>query len=1091
MKFFCGIPALAVLSVFLVPGAVAQPVADRYALILEDASVASHFTTREQTQSAGARTYRERLQGRQKKLMSELSSRHVQVTGSVNTVLNAVFVAAFGDRVLELRALPAVKDVVRLRWFRPDLNQANQLVNAPTAWGALAGSQNAGRGIKIAILDTGIEQTHPAFQDDTLPMPAGYPLCGVPDCAFTNNKVIVARSYVRQLAAGSDPANPARDSRPDDYSPRDRAGHGTAAASCAAGNLNSGVVAFSGMAPKAYLGNYKVYGSPGVNDSTSEDVIIQALEDAYNDGMDVINFSTSAPAFTGALDSGSICGNKSGVPCDLAAQAFENLARKGIVIVASAGNYGDNALLRPALNTISSPADAPSVIAVGSTTNSHEFQPAISVQGGGVPGNLKRIPAQPGDGRPLQRPLTAPLRDAAQAGNDGFACSPFPAGALAGTIALIQRGPGNNGCDFSTKLGNAQNAGAVGVVFYVQDQSTPLPPGGLAPFTIGAVIVTNTDGVALKNFAVANPGRMVTLDPAGIELPATANRLATANSYQPGRSFSSLGPGPGDLAIKPELVAPGTSIYMAFESFDPLGDLYSSNGYGVASGTSFSAPLVAGAAALVKQKHPAYSAAQIKSALVNTAAQDVLTDVSGNPVNVLSVGAGKLDAGAAVNSNVTCVPSTISLGALTAGSLPRTVPLTIANNGPTTVNLSLLLAVGRSSGLSLTFDKQNLLLPAGAAATVNVTLSGPVPLPGAYYGALAIQGSGISLRVPYLYLAGSGIPANIIALNGLGFDGTVGEPIPERLIAFKLVDANGVPVPNVPVTFTAPSGGAIQTPDLATDANGVAAAFPVLGSQPGNYSFVATAGGLRVTFSGNARLKPNIPPRSVLNAASFDPNGVIVPGSYITIFGTGLSDRTAFGATLRLPLSLNQVSVSFDVPSAGISAPGHLIYVNPTQVNVQVPWELQGQKLAQVKVTVNYSTSNVVSVPLADSAPAFFEGLPGMAAALDAASRPVSAANPVRSGQVVELFANGLGPVTHPPASGEPAPPFPLAETTTVPVVTIGGQLATVAFSGLAPGFSALYQLNVVVPAGLSPGVQPVTITMGLTTSKALGLAVN
>ncbi len=71
-------------------------------------------------------------------------------------------------------------------------------------------------------------------------------------------KVIVARSYVRQLGAGSNPLNPAADSRPDDFSPRDHSGHGTAVASAAAGNLNTGLVPISGVAPKAYLGSYRL-----------------------------------------------------------------------------------------------------------------------------------------------------------------------------------------------------------------------------------------------------------------------------------------------------------------------------------------------------------------------------------------------------------------------------------------------------------------------------------------------------------------------------------------------------------------------------------------------------------------------------------------------------------------------------------------------------------------------------------------------------------------------------------------------------------------------------------------------------------------
>ena len=98
---------------------------------------------------------------------------------------------------------------------------------------------------------------------------------------YTNKKVIVARSYVPMIAAGSNPANPAADSSPDDYSARDRDGHGSAVAAAAAGvQNNAGSVPFSGMAPKAYLGSYKIYGSPGVGFGPPEIVLIKALDDA-------------------------------------------------------------------------------------------------------------------------------------------------------------------------------------------------------------------------------------------------------------------------------------------------------------------------------------------------------------------------------------------------------------------------------------------------------------------------------------------------------------------------------------------------------------------------------------------------------------------------------------------------------------------------------------------------------------------------------------------------------------------------------------------------------------------------------------------
>jgi uncharacterized protein (TIGR03437 family) len=209
-----------------------------------------------------------------------------------------------------------------------------------------------------------------------------------------------------------------------------------------------------------------------------------------------------------------------------------------------------------------------------------------------------------------------------------------------------------------------------------------------------------------------------------------------------------------------------------------------------------------------------------------------------------------------------------------------------------------------------------------------------------------------------------------------------------------------------------------------------------------------------------------------------------------------LNNANGDGASwLPLPMMIDSVNVSFDVPSAGISVPGNLIFVSPGQINVQVPWELQGQSSAQVKVTMDEMYGypvfgNVVTVPLAAYAPAFYVG-GGTIAAEDAVTGvAILASNPAHPGEILSLYANGLGPVTNQPASGAPAPGGPnLASTTTPLVVTIGGQQVTPSFSGLAPGYPGLYQLNVTVPAGLT-GNQNVTVSIGGQTSPAVVLPV-
>ncbi|MDQ2900692.1 MAG: hypothetical protein M3Y07_12965, partial [Acidobacteriota bacterium] len=135
----------------------------------------------------------------------------------------------------------------------------------------------------------------------------------------------------------------------------------------------------------------------------------------------------------------------------------------------------------------------------------------------------------------------------------------------------------------------------------------------------------------------------------------------------------------------------------------------------------------------------------------------------------------------------------------------------------------------------------------------------------------------------------------------------------------------------------------------------------------------------------------------VVGAGDSDPGRALAPGSYITIYGANLSPTTRSFVTPYLPISLVGVSVSFDVASVGISVPGRISYVSASQINVQIPWELQGQTSAMVKVTNNGVSSALYTLPLAGYAPAFL-------AALTA-----------QRGQPVSIYANGLGPVDNQP----------------------------------------------------------------------------
>ena len=1092
------------LLTFLLPvAAFPQAASNRYAIFLQDEPLAKHFGSRTELDSPAATTYRQRIETAQQAVRSELTNRGIRINGSVNTLLNAIFVVMPSDRVAEVKGIAGVLEVAPVRRHDLFLNRATTLMNAPQAWALTSGGQtNAGAGIKIGIIDTGVDQTHPALQDASLQMPAGYPKCSGTDCAFTSNKVIVARSYIRQLAAGTNPANPAADSRPDDYSARDHIGHGTATASTAAALISQTAangVTISGMAPKAYIGSYKVFGSPTVNDGTYGDIEAQAIEDALKDGMDIVSFSGGGPAFTGPLDTGAACGLAAGVFCDVAAAAFEAAAQKGLTIVVAAGNNGANGWNYPLYNSISTPGNAPSVITAGATTSSHGFSGLVEVTGSGVPANLNAMVSITSDSFASGGALSAALIDVTTIGNDGYACTALPAQTLNGAIALIERGPtGSGACSFSTKMANAASAGAWGVVFYMATPGTPVAPTGLSSFTQTASMISNTDGVNLKNFLAAHPGYTVTIDPAATEVSGlTPNQLA---------SFGSFGPSLGVNGLKPDLLAVGESIYMPTQNYDILGEMFSSNRFIFAAGTSFSTPLIAGAAALVKQNHPAYKGPQIKSALIDTATRNVTSDDQGSTtLTILQTGAGQLTADMAIKTTVTANPASISFGVLKSASLPVSQLITFTNTGASSVTLALSAQASTGSAPAA-LDKQSLTIAGGGTGTATLTLSGSIAAAGIYSGTISVTGGAIPISLPWMYLVGTGTATNIQVTSGDFNDGTVNQLIPDGQVALQLTDDYGVPVPATQVSWVADNGIKLTQTSTATDAYGMAYATVTMGPIAGTFSVYAcvaatcsssfvNSGGFGHAFTEYSRPAPVMSSAGVVNAASY--KQPVAPGSYITMFGTGLydSDLTSTGNPLdiatgpRLPLALDYTMVSFDVPSAGISVPCRMYYVSAGQISCQVPWELQGQTTAKVKVTVDFSYGNVVDVPLSTYSPAMFPY--GSIAAATNNAGVVSTANPAVRGQNVTLYCNGLGPVTNQPASGEPASLQVLSQTTPNPAtVTIGGVPGNVTFSGLAPSEIGVYQINVTVPAGVSPGTQPIIVSIGGVSSPASSLPI-
>jgi subtilisin family serine protease len=163
-------------------------------------------------------------------------------------------------------------------------------------------------------------------------------------------------------------------------------------------SVTAPLATISGVAPKAWLGSYKVFGTPGVNDSTTEDALLAAIDDAVNDGMDVINLSLGTDLVTRLSD-------------DPEVQMLEAAALLGVVVVAAAGNNGSDP------GTISSPAVGPSVIAVGATNHDRFFSGSVLVRGSPT------LVAIPGNGANSPSPISAPLVDVSTLDPAGLGCT--------------------------------------------------------------------------------------------------------------------------------------------------------------------------------------------------------------------------------------------------------------------------------------------------------------------------------------------------------------------------------------------------------------------------------------------------------------------------------------------------------------------------------------------------------------------------------------------------------------------------------------------------------------------------------------------
>jgi uncharacterized protein (TIGR03437 family) len=234
-----------------------------------------------------------------------------------------------------------------------------------------------------------------------------------------------------------------------------------------------------------------------------------------------------------------------------------------------------------------------------------------------------------------------------------------------------------------------------------------------------------------------------------------------------------------------------------------------------------------------------------------------------------------------------------------------------------------------------------------------------------------------------------------------------------------------------------------------------------------------------------------------VNAANPAGGNAVAPGSIASLYGANLAPATAVpDAAATLPFTLGGVTMTI----GGGSVP--LFFVSPTQFNFQVPLFTLGGPASAVLTISQGGSKSTLTVLLKPYAPALFttnEGGTGQASTLIAGTALLAApkdafpgSRPARIGEYISIFATGLGDVSNRPAPGAASPASPLATTLAMPEVTVGGAPAAVTFSGLAPGYAGLYQINVQVPDGAPTGPDvPVVLTIGGVSSNTATIAVD
>ncbi len=660
--------------------------------------------------SAASQAYVAHLRSRQDEVLSAIGG----ATRSRAKAMHRYFYAMNGMAMrLSAAEAEAVAKLPGVASVQPDIayplttDRGPTLIGAPAVWDGSATGVNAlGEGMVVGILDSGINQGHPSFAEvggdgygaggeyaATNPFGAGN-FAGGPrdDCTnFTglcNNKLIGSHAFIDQWG-GVDQYAP-----PTDPVSKDTDGHGSHVASTAAGNvivdpplldadgnpsgLTLGTV--SGVAPHAHIIAYKVC-APSCFGSD----IALAIDQAILDGADALNHSIGAA---------------SGSPWnDLKSLAFKGAREAGIMVQNSAGNSG------PGAGTAASINASPWVTSTAASTHDRAFPikfledltggdtaPPADISGRGVTPGFTGDMVYAGD-FPVGAPGDANFDQPEQC------LEPFPPGTFSGEIVVCDRGT----IARVDKARNVRDGGASAMVLAnVAGGATSTDDD---VHVIPAIHINAADGDMLRAWLASGTGHSGTITGTGPAFsdPSAADILA---------GFSSRGPYTGFDFLAPHVAAPGSAIFAAgadlqFVHQGTGNDAPSVNGeWGIISGTSMASPHATGSATLVKQLHPDWTAAEVKSALMTTATDIMRKEDGITPADPFDFGGGRVRVDQAVAAGLVLDETIANFDAAdpALGGDPSTLNLPDLVSETCTLSCSWQRTVKNVSGGTMTWD---------------------------------------------------------------------------------------------------------------------------------------------------------------------------------------------------------------------------------------------------------------------------------------------------------------------------------------------------------------------------------------------------